>query len=169
MAFFDRLTKTVTEASQKTLAKTKELADTSRLSVMIAEQERLINNQYLQIGKLYVSIHKDNYEEDFSDMFASIADAEAKISDYRKQIQDIKGVQCCDKCGAEVPNGSAFCSSCGAPMPKEPVAEPTDVVTVEPVAEPADYVTVEPAAEPADYVTVEPAAEPADYVTVEQE
>ena len=60
MAFFDRLTKTVTEASQKTLAKTKELADTSRLSVMIAEQERIANNQYLEIGKLYVSTHKDN-------------------------------------------------------------------------------------------------------------
>ena len=155
MAFFDRLTKTVTEASQKTLAKTKELADTSRLSVMIAEQERIANNQYLEIGKLYVSTHKDNYEEDFSGMIAAIADAEAKIRDYKKQIQAIKGVQRCENCGAEVPNGSAFCSSCGAAMPKNVVAEPTDVVTVEPAAEAADFVTVEPAAETADYVTVE--------------
>ena len=155
MAFFDRLNKTVAEASQKTLAKTKELADTSRLSVMISEQERIMNNQYLEIGKLYVSTHKDNYEEEFSDMIASLADAEAKIRDYKKQIQDIKGVQRCEKCGAEVPNGSAFCSSCGASMPKEPVSEPTDVVTVEPVSEPADFVPAEPVSDSADYVTVE--------------
>lgn len=155
MAFFDRLTKTVTEASQKTLAKTKELADTSRLSVMISEQERIMNNQYLEIGKLYVSTHKDNYAEEFSEMIASIADAEAKICDYKKQIQDIKGIRCCEKCGAEVPNGSAFCSSCGASMPKEPVSEPTDVVTVEPVSEPVDFVPAEPVSESADYVTVE--------------
>lgn len=156
MAFFDRLTKTVTEAGQKTLAKTKELADTSRLSVMISEQERIANNQYLEIGKLYVSTHKDNYEEAFAGMIAAIDEAEAKIRDYRKQIQDIKGVQRCEVCGGEVPNGSAFCSSCGASMPKEVVAEPVDVV-------------VEPAADAADFVTAEPAADAADYVTVEQE
>lgn len=131
MAFFDKLSKTVTEASQKTIAKTKELADTSRLNSMISEQEKIITNQYFQIGKLYVSIHKDNFEDDFSGMIAAIADAEAKIRDYKKQIQDIKGVQRCEKCGAEVPNGAAFCSSCGATMPKVQVSEPTDYVKCE--------------------------------------
>lgn len=118
MAFFDKLSKTVTEASQKTIAKTKELADTSRLNSMISEQEKIINNQYIQIGKLYVSTHKDNFEDDFSGMITAIADAEAKIRDYKKQIQDIKGVQRCEKCGAEVQNGVAFCSACGNAMPK---------------------------------------------------
>lgn len=118
MAFFDKLSKTVTEASQKTIAKTKELADTSRLNSMISEEEKVITNQYFQIGKLYVSIHKDDFEDDFAGMIGAIAEAEAKIRDYKKQIQDIKGVQRCEKCGAEVPNGAAFCSSCGATMPK---------------------------------------------------
>lgn len=131
MAFFDKLSKTVTEASQKTIAKTKELADTSRLNSMISEQEKIITNQYFQIGKLYVSIHKDNFEDDFSGMIAAIADAEAKIRDYKKQIQDIKGVQRCEKCGAEVPNGAAFCSSCGATMPKIQVSESSDYVKCE--------------------------------------
>lgn len=131
MAFFDKLSKTVSEASQKTIAKTKELADTSRLNTMISEQEKIITNQYFQIGKLYVSIHKENYEDDFSGMIAAIAEAEAKIRDYKKQIQDIKGVQRCEKCGAEVPNGAAFCSSCGATMPKIQAPEPTDYVKCE--------------------------------------
>ncbi len=118
MAFFEKLSKTVTEASQKTIAKTKELADISRLNSMISEEEKNITNQYFQIGKLYVSIHKDNFEEDFAGMISAIADSEVKIKDYKKKIQEIKGVQRCEKCGAEVPNGAAFCSSCGAAMPK---------------------------------------------------
>ncbi|MDD7738787.1 MAG: zinc ribbon domain-containing protein [Fusicatenibacter sp.] len=131
MAFFDKLSKTVTEASQKTIAKTKELADISRLNSMISDEEKNINNQYFQIGKLYVSTHKDNVEDDFVGMVNLIADAEAKIRDYRKQIQDIKGVQRCPNCGAEVPSGSAFCSSCGSPMPKVTVSEVSDYVKCE--------------------------------------
>ena len=118
MAFFENLSKTVTGVGQKTIAKTKDLADTSRLNSMISEEEKVITNQYFQIGKLYVSIHKDDFEDDFAGMIGAIAEAEAKIRDYKKQIQDIKGVQRCEKCGAEVPNGAAFCSSCGASMPK---------------------------------------------------
>lgn len=118
MAFFENLSKTVTGVGQKTIAKTKELADTSRLNSMISEEEKVITNQYFQIGKLYVSIHKDDFGDDFAGMIGAIAEAEAKIRDYKKQIQDIKGVQRCEKCGAEVPNGAAFCSSCGATMPK---------------------------------------------------
>lgn len=131
MSFFDRLSKSVTEASQKTIAKTKELADISRLNTMISEQEKNITNQYIQIGKLYISLHKDNCEEDFAGMIAAIAEAETKILDYKKQIQDIKGVQRCEKCGAEVPNGAAFCSSCGATMPKIQMSESSDYVKCE--------------------------------------
>ena len=59
-------------------------------------------------------------------MINAIAEAEAKIKDYKKQIQDIKGVQRCERCGAEVPNGAAFCSACGAAMPKAQAPVPTD-------------------------------------------
>lgn len=131
MDFFEKLGKSVTEVSQKTIAKTKELADTSKLNSMISEQEKIITNQYFQIGKLYVSIHKDNYEDDFAGMIATIDEADTKIREYKKQIQDIKGVQRCEKCGAEVPNGSAFCSSCGATMPKIQTIASDDYVKCE--------------------------------------
>lgn len=61
MAFFDKLSKTVTEVSQKTIAKAKELADTSRLNSMISEEEKVIANQYFQIGKLYFYAQNRKY------------------------------------------------------------------------------------------------------------
>lgn len=118
MAFFDKLSRTVTEAGQKTIAKTMELADVTRLNSMISDEEKNINSQYTKIGKLYLSLHKNDYEDVFAEMVSTIAEAEDKIRGYKNQIQDIRGIQHCEACGAEVPKGAAFCSACGAVMPK---------------------------------------------------
>lgn len=118
MAFFDDLGKKLSQAGQSTIQKTKEIAEVAKFNSMISDEEKAVNNNYYQIGKLYVSLHSSNYEKDFSGMIQSIYDSEEKIKDYRQQIQNIKGVVRCEKCGAEVPANVAFCSSCGAEMPK---------------------------------------------------
>lgn len=128
MAFFDKLGKTVSDASQKTLAKTKEIADVTRLHAAISEAEKLAANQHLQIGKLYAQLHQDDYEEAFAGLFQILTAAEEKIRGCRKQLQEIKGVRICADCGAEVPPGSIFCSSCGTTMPKLPEPEVRDFV-----------------------------------------
>lgn len=118
MGLLDDLGKKFSDAGQKTLQKTKEISETARINASIAEEEKKLNNTYCQIGKQYVSMYGDNCAEEFSVMVSAVAECEDKIRDYRKQIQDIKGVQRCEKCGAEMERGVAFCSSCGAEMPK---------------------------------------------------
>ncbi len=118
MAFFDNLGKKASEATAKAMQKAQELSEISRINSLITEEEKKINATYYQIGKLYVSVHGSDGEESFSGMVAAVLEGEQKINDYRKQIQNIKGVQRCEKCGAEVARGVAFCSSCGAPMSK---------------------------------------------------
>lgn len=131
MAFFDNFTKMVSEAGQKTVQKTKEFADTAKLNSQISDEERNIQNLYNQIGRMYVEKYRENPDEDFSSLISSIKASEEKIRDYRKQIQDIKGIQKCLKCGAEVPAGAAFCNNCGSPMTKpEPAADPVPQPTV---------------------------------------
>lgn len=126
MAFFDNLGKKASEMTAKAMQKAQELSETTKLNSLISEEEKKINNTYYQIGKLYVSLHSEDSEEAFAGMIASVAEGEQKISGYRRQIQDIKGVQRCEKCGAEVARGVAFCSSCGAPMPKVETPAPTE-------------------------------------------
>ncbi len=118
MGFFDDLGKKVADAGQKTMQKTKEISDVARINSLITQEENKINNMYYQIGKLYVSMHRNDCEEEFFGMLNSIAELEKNIKEYKKQIQDVKGIQHCLKCGAEVPRGVAFCSSCGNPMAK---------------------------------------------------
>lgn len=117
MAFFDDLGKKISQAGQTAVQKTKEMADIAKLNSSISDEERKIENSYREIGKLYVSLHDEEHEAAFAELISGIHDAEKKIVEFKQQIKDIKGVVCCEKCGAEVANNAAFCSACGAPMP----------------------------------------------------
>jgi rRNA maturation endonuclease Nob1 len=131
MAFLDNLGKKASEATAKAVQKAQGLSEVSRVNLLISEEEKKLNATYYQIGKLYVSVHGSASEDDFSGMVAAILESEQKINDYRKQIQSIKGIQRCEKCGAEVARGVAFCSSCGAPMPKVEAPSSDDVIRCE--------------------------------------
>lgn len=123
MSFFDDLGKKLSQAGQTAAQKTKEIAETAKLNSQISDEEKKINEYYLQIGKLYVSLHDENHEADFDELIRNLHESENKVKECRQQIKDIKGVVVCEKCGAEVSNGSAFCSACGAPMPVVTPAE----------------------------------------------
>ncbi len=146
MSFFDDLGKKLSQAGQTAVQKTKEMADVAKLNSAISDEEKRIDDNYLQIGKLYVSLHDAEHEADFDAFIAAIHEAEGKIKGYRQQIKDIKGIVKCEKCGAEVSKDAAFCSACGAPMPKEePVVEPQPIEET-PVAE-AQEIASEPVQE----------------------
>lgn len=118
MAFWDNLSQKASETTAKAMQKAKEISDVAKLNSMISEEETKINNTYNQIGKLYVSMHSRQCEDEFTGLISAVLDSEEKIRNYRQQIQDIKGVIHCLQCGAEVQSGVAFCGSCGAPIPK---------------------------------------------------
>lgn len=123
MALWDSISKKASETTAKAIQQAKILSETAKLNSMISDEESKISSNYFQIGKLYCAIHQQDPEDCFVAMLTAIAEAEQKIQEYRQQIQQIKGVLRCEKCGAEVAKGNAFCSSCGAAMPKaEPVA-----------------------------------------------
>jgi len=122
MAFFDDIGKKITQAGTDAMHKTKELADVARINGLISDEEKRINNAYYQIGKVYVSLHADNCEPDFSALVEAIKASEAKVADYKQQVQIIRGVKRCSNCGAEIASNVAFCNSCGAKAPEAPIA-----------------------------------------------
>jgi len=117
MAFFDDLSKKLTQVGQTTIQKTKEMADIAKLSSQVNDEEKKIENAYIQMGKIYRELHADDCEERFAEWLQLIGESEAKIKDYKEEIKEIKGVGKCEACGAEVPNGSGFCPGCGAKVP----------------------------------------------------
>ncbi len=125
MAFFDDLGKRISQAGQSVVQKTQDMSEVSRLNSVIGESEKQIESEYLKIGKLYVAMHAADHEPDFDGMVNAIRDAEARIRESREQIQRIKGLVKCEKCGAFVESSVAFCSTCGAAMPRRLLDENT--------------------------------------------
>ena len=121
MAFFNDLGKAVSKAGQATLQKTKDFSETTRLNGLISDEEKKLDSVYFQIGKLYVSLHREDPETQFAAMLQAVTESEERIQSLKKEVEIIKGVSRCPACGAEVARGSAFCSSCGEPMPKEEI------------------------------------------------
>lgn len=117
MAFFDDLGRKLSETGQSVVQRTKDMTDIARINSAITEETKTIEETFFQIGKLYYALHADNCEEDFSAMVSTIKDCEKKIDEYQQQIQTIKGIVKCPRCGSEVASTAAFCISCGAAMP----------------------------------------------------
>ena len=88
MAFWDNLTQKASQTTAKAVQKAKDLSEVAKLNSLITSEEGKINNTYSQIGKLYMSLHLQDYEDEFSGMINSIIESEQKIRDYQQQIQD---------------------------------------------------------------------------------
>ena len=144
MALWDNISKKASAVTEKAVQQAKNLSELAKLHAQIAEAEKAITDNYTQIGKQYAAAHPDDYEAGFGEFISAIAASEQKIRELRWQVQELKGVSVCEKCGAEVAKDAAFCSACGAPMPKpEPVD--AEIVTEEaPTEAPAEAPAEEP-------------------------
>lgn len=147
MALWDNITKKATAVTEKAVSQARSLSEMAKLHNQIADAEKTITDCYTQIGKLYATAHPHDYEPEYGDCITAIARCEELIGSLRKQLQDLKGIAVCPGCGAEVARDAAFCSACGAAMPKEEPRE-AEVVTQEAPAEACpDCPSEEPEAE----------------------
>ena len=65
MTFFEKLGKKTSEATAKAVQKAQELSETTRLNSLIFDEEKRINNAYYQIVKLYVTLHREDGDDEF--------------------------------------------------------------------------------------------------------
>ena len=117
MAIWENISKKASETTAKAVQQAKVLSETARLSGLVSTEEKNLESEFAQLGKRYLELHADDYENEFSGIISAIQESKRKIADYQTQIQDVKGVIRCEKCGAEIAKGSIFCSCCGAPVP----------------------------------------------------
>lgn len=126
MAFFDDLGKKITQAGQAVSQKTKDFTGVAKLNAAISDEEKKLQHVYSQIGRLYVSKYGNNADPDFVGLISTTKEAEKNIINYRQQIQNIKGLVRCEKCGAEIPNNVLFCNACGASVAPSNAYAPTN-------------------------------------------
>lgn len=83
MAFFDALSKKLSTAADVAVDKAKDLAETGKLKLDIAAEEKEIQNLYVAIGKSVYHLEQENPD--------SIYAAECyNITEHLKKIEDLK-------------------------------------------------------------------------------
>ena len=132
MAFFDKLSETLTNASKDVSQKAKDLSGVAKLTMDIHTKEDQVQKLYAQIGKLYFEEHKDEEAAVYEQM-AQIKETLTVIEDMKKELMELKGAKVCPRCGQEVKAADAYCKNCGAKMEDEEII--VDAVVKEAPAE----------------------------------
>lgn len=110
MAFFDELGKNISDSSK-----------ISKLNSLASDEQKRIDTLCMEIGKAYVELHSEDYEQGFAAQIAEIKASNMRIKDYTEQIKVLKGIFPCPNCGHDLTKEDVFCTGCGtrvvAPAP----------------------------------------------------
>ena len=121
--FFSNFGKKISNVGQETVKKTKEIAEISKISSKIKDEEKKLDGLYTELGKKYFSLDSRNQVAEIQDICSSITESIQKVDAMKKELQLLKGVRICSSCGAEQDNSVAYCSKCGAKLVEEVKAE----------------------------------------------
>ena len=136
MAFFDELGKKLTQATQSAKQKGKEIADVTKLTFAISEEEKKLDDLYKKIGKLFVEKVGDRSEGEFLPLVNAVHEGVEKLDSLKAQKNELKGVMVCASCGTELPRDAVFCNNCGVKVaPDAPATEDTPVAEEAPATE----------------------------------
>ena len=113
MTFFTKLGETITATGKDVSQKAKELTGIAKLNLDIKAKEDFVERQYMEIGKQYFGLHKEDEEPLFEEI-ALIRDTLQEIEQLKAEIDDMKGKKKCPSCGATVGQDDAYCNKCGA-------------------------------------------------------
>ena len=114
MAFFDNLSKKLSDAGQNVSQQTKNMTEINRLNSLISENRKGISQNCFELGKAYYQAHADEEGCEFPELIERIRELLTGIEEAEESIKRLKGITKCPSCGFEVSAQSAFCPNCGA-------------------------------------------------------
>lgn len=92
MALFDDLSKKAAKFTEKTIEKSSELADTAKLKISIKSAESDLDEQFIELGKIYYEmICKDNIlDENTTKIIQEINNIKSKIENFENELKKVK-------------------------------------------------------------------------------
>lgn len=133
MSFLDDILekgKTVVSSASK---KTDTAVRFSKLKVKESQLNADIKAKNEKLGAVIYDMSKTGVKEseEFDALLAQIDEDYAKLAEVEAQLDELKNVVTCPKCGAKTKNDNAYCPKCGEKLPEKkveeaPAAEKTD-------------------------------------------
>lgn len=116
MDLFEQIGEALVSAGKDVSQKAKDVSGIAKLKLDIRSKEDYIQKQYTALGADYYSKHKDDDACEEQEQIYLIKEAQAEIDRMKEELLKQKGAIQCPKCGTTVPDGAAFCYSCGAKL-----------------------------------------------------
>lgn len=98
-------------------------SEIKRIQRAIADRRAQLESCYALLGKQYVERHRTESGGEFSMLIGNINEHEATLKILDDQVLELRGLQRCVKCGAEMPLTSRFCNICGSKAPEPPAGQ----------------------------------------------
>ena len=115
MGIFDRITGTINSAGENVAKMAKDASDVSKCNSQIDESKAKIESICTDIGKYYWKNHSGAIADGQLEQWIYMADQEEKtIKLLEEKLRQLRGVEICKNCGAELKKGANFCNICGA-------------------------------------------------------
>lgn len=113
MAFFEHLGKTVNNATQEAVKKTKNATEIAKLNSQISSLKAKAEQNYQALGERYFQLFGDAPVTELAELVDNLKDLTSQISACEKEIQVLMGMIQCPSCGKLLEKDSVFCTSCG--------------------------------------------------------
>ena len=114
MSFLDSMKSELLSAGRDVSQKAKEVSEIAKLKMDIKSREDALNKQYIELGKKYYEMHKEGEMPEAE--ITNISTLINEIADLKDDILKIQGACICPQCGVTLPEGTVFCSKCGAKL-----------------------------------------------------
>lgn len=119
MAFFDEISKTLSDKGKEVAQKAKETAEALQLRAQIVAEKSKLKELYGAVGVLYYKKHRDDEDSEFQDIFKEIGNILTNVSVMEEKVNEMEGNISCPSCGKVMKKDAAFCSRCGADLTRE--------------------------------------------------
>ena len=125
MSFLDDVISTGKNVVSTAGTKGKGAVSFSKLKIRESQLNSEVKAKFEKLGEMIYEMAKSGEKDNeaFDEMVAGIDAAYDELADIDKQIDDIKNIVTCTKCGAKTSKENAFCPKCGDKLPEKPAEE----------------------------------------------
>ena len=118
MAFWNDFQKTVSKTAETGIKHTNKWLEIGKLTMSLNAAKLELNELFEQLGEyIYVNKVSDiTHSDTVQELFHQVSLQKSKIRKIQMQINQVKQIRACEKCGAELDENAKYCPQCRAPQ-----------------------------------------------------
>lgn len=113
MSFLNNVSQKISQISQTTVQKTKDITDIAQLKKDMAETDKELHALFDVLGQRYYELYGSSSVPELAETCNLISELCIKLNGLQVEIDAIKTATYCPSCRTKITDESAFCTNCG--------------------------------------------------------